>query len=814
MIGKYARGFRHLKRIVGSSKTKKIFILQNGRILECEAFVCNPKGHLVLFQSMGGDSDLYKIPSEYKSLAESLLVKYRKYYIVKDSRALFQFGRKYFVVDDDFDSQYESFQKNNKKLLCQVYGKFCYPNDPISCFMFGLIGNSPNLYVWALTNFFKNNVTLYTIEHIINFNNKYNQLVKKLSKGTITAYNSRDKVNTLINEIVQLRSIKRANDSINSFNTTQKKLLKSIDLNEHNVHILNRFGRLSGVKRRNFIRKMSTIENIDDIMHQMSLLSNVHFEWNRESLLDFIQNSENIKCDIVLDENNIVLVKVYTYDTIKLLAKTTNWCISKNKRYWNDYVEYRQHSTQFVMFDFNKPEDHELSIIGFTSMKNNGITNAHSYSNADLMGRGTNGRMTQLSSFLVSNRNNIYSIIKGNKIPLGKIMDEKKIKYEWNYRSFLSFLNYCINEEDYVIHYMDEEDNKIAFSTKHENLKYIINNKSFISNISLGHASETFVFIDFNYSKDDSESIRYAFVYNNESIKEEYTSEIFDTFGCASDISFDELLEYFNLPYDIICRTNDKVKRFGSAFRNHSINLLRQLITDKEIIETIKTDKHNTFYQSSGYALYDTIFNYHSFDYINLIYDNGYKISDFVNNTNLNDVAVSLLYEIGNSFRFFGRIPSEEDIKRFDENCFDNRQRLFIGLFKILDLILKNENNSALNKKISEVFVSANHNTELDKYMLKHILPTLSFKKLDDVTKYYLRMIISFNLKEFNDILISKKITKEIGTFMLYSMSSNHGLYEMFNKQYGMKKEKKNENTEKEQEITIGTWAFNYSSSF
>ena len=56
--------------------------------------------------------------------------------------------------------------------------------------MFALIGNSPNLYVWAITSYYKNNVTYNTIEHIVRFSNNYSQLVGKLSKGTITAYNS------------------------------------------------------------------------------------------------------------------------------------------------------------------------------------------------------------------------------------------------------------------------------------------------------------------------------------------------------------------------------------------------------------------------------------------------------------------------------------------------------------------------------------------------------------------------------------------------------------------------------------------------
>ena len=446
MIGKYARGFRHLKRVVGNSKTKRIFIIQNGRILDSTAMVCpinGSKDQLVIFQNMGGDNDTYKFPTEYRTIAENLLNKYNRFYVAKDSHMLFQLGRKYFIVDDKFDEEYESFQKNNKKLLDQVYGRYCYANDSLAMLMFALIGNSPNLYVWAITSYFKNGVSLCTIEHIIHWSKKYSQLVGKLSKGTITAYNTKDKVKLLVSEIVKLRSVKRANDSVNLFNTAQKKLLKKIDMDDKNVHILNRFGRLSSPKKHNFVIKMSTIEDVNDILHQMSLLSNIHFEWNRDSLMDYIQNSENINCDVIYDDNNIVLVKVKTYDTVKLLAKTTNWCISKNKRYWNDYVEHRHNSSQFVIFDFNKPEDHELSIVGFTSVKNGGITNAHSFSNNNLMGNYGNTNNKLKSFFTKEVPNNIFSIISANKIPLNKVFDTKPLKFQWNLHSFMSFLPYC-----------------------------------------------------------------------------------------------------------------------------------------------------------------------------------------------------------------------------------------------------------------------------------------------------------------------------------------------------------------------------------
>lgn len=788
MIGKYARGFRHLKRIVGSSKTKKLFILQNGRILEGEAFLCktndSTRDILFIFQNMGGNSDLIKIPTEYRTIAESLLQRYNSYYIVKDICNLYQLGRKYFVVNDDFNEQYDNFQKNNKKLLEQVYGKYCYSSDSIASFMFAIIGNAPNLYVWALTNFFKNNITLYTIEHIINWQRKYSQLNNKLSKGTVTAYNGREKINNLVNEIVSLRSLKRANDSINSFNTAQKKLLKGIELNEKNTCILNRFGRLSKQKKHNFIRKMSTIEDVNDILHQMSLLSNVHFEWNRESLIDFINNSENIKCDIVLDENNLVLVKVKTYDTVKLLAKTTNWCISKNKRYWNDYIEHRQNSEQFVLFDFNKPEDHELSIVGFTSAKDNGITNAHSFSNNNLMGRNE-GMYTRLDTFMKQTCNNsIYGIIKENKIPINKILNFNKLKYKWNLNSFLTYLNYYIDEDFYTIHSLyEDEGGQLVFSTKHENIKYIIDNNNFNNMHYDMNNLEVFVFMDFSYDEDDNEKLRYSFIYNNGMTKEEYSSQMYDCYGSTIDTTFEEMLEMFHLPYDTICRTNDNVKRFETAFRNYDIKTLKQFFANSKIIDEVKKNSNRLFKQSSGSCVYSSIFDFRSFDYINLIYDNGYKLIDFIDSKYIEDILMSLVYEITNYYRTFGRIPTENDIERFYNNEFDSRQRLVIGYFIILDKIMKNEDYIHYGVRLTDSFHGLRHYEDFDVYLLKHIISNMSFNKLTSRNSIYLKTLAtSYNYnKELHDIFLSKKIGEDCMNYINQYVPTNSSLYAKIN---------------------------------
>lgn len=796
MIGNYARGFRHLTRIVENSKTKKVFIIQGSRIMKGECIFTklrnSDKKALIIFQNMGGDNDIFKFRDEDRSIAEKLLSKYGRYFRARNSADMYQLGRRYFIVDEIFESEYEKFRNGNKKLLDQVYGKYCYHYDTIAEFMFALIGNSPNLYVWAITSYYKNNVTYNTIEHIVRFSNNYSQLVGKLSKGTITAYNSREKVRDLIDEIVMLRGKKRANDSINSFNTTQKKLLKKIELNDKTVKILNRFGRLSNQKKHNFIRKMSTIEDVDDILHQMSLLSNIHFEWNRESFLDYIHNAENINCEVMFDENNIVLVKVNTFDTVKLLAKTTNWCISKNKKYWNDYIEYRNDSNQFVIFDFNKPEDHELSIVGFTTSKGNGITNAHSFSNANLMG-GCSGNNNRLTSFLVKSvPNNIHSIISGNKIPLNKILNLSKNNFNWNFDSFMSFLNYCINEDDYIIHYADRENGKIVISTRHENVRFLIG-KNYVNVYDSNN--EVFVFYDFLMDDDDPDRLHYCFITNDSRQNEEVCTIVFNANSNESYITFDSLLEDFDMPYDTISRTNNVFKRFSNAFRNYDIKTLKKLINDENVLHGLKGDEKRTFQQTSYNVIYDSIFNYHSFDFINLIYDNGKTLYDFLGTKNVDDLLISLIYEINNAFRGFGRVPNEKDIDMFNEGEFNQRIRPFIAHFIILEKMIKNENHKNFGNRLIEVFFGLRRFIDLDIYLSKFLINKLDFSVKNTTNLRFVRIVASLNDKELNETLLNVNMSNELAKDFIQHLYSSAPLYNEFIKKYNYVEDNKTEET-------------------
>jgi hypothetical protein len=110
---------------------------------------------------------------------------------------------------------------------------------------------------------------------IVEWSLRNKELLSKLQKGTPTAYNGIDNVFVLQDELVCLKRLKTANSVISTFNPAQKKLLKDLSLSDRQLKAFACFEKLSETKRTNFIRKMSNVEDADEIMRQMELLSTV-----------------------------------------------------------------------------------------------------------------------------------------------------------------------------------------------------------------------------------------------------------------------------------------------------------------------------------------------------------------------------------------------------------------------------------------------------------------------------------------------------------------------------------------------------------
>lgn len=690
MIGKYIRGFRHLYRNVENQKQVTILMCKCNTIVIGDAIIVNQSSsshtRLLLFQNFYGERSLPEIIDDNDiDRCQSLRYKYQYCQVIYDDEILNQLGDEIILLPKDFNVQYEAFINNNKKILENIFSRLCNQMDSIPKYIYALTEGSPNYFVWAINNIYKNYMPIQLIRHCINWCNNYPQLVKNLSKGTITAYNNKNQILELQNELVNIRKNKRINDVINMFNTQQKRLLKSKELTSKDTDILGKFYLLSDTKKHNFIRKMSTITDADEILKQMSLLTKTHFDWSKDSLLYYINNAENINCEIVYDNESILILKALDYETIKFLAKTTNWCISKNKRYWNDYVEKKgTKANQFVMFDFSKKEDDELSIIGFTTIEGKGITYAHSFTNNNLM--GNKSKVNYINQFIIS-RPNIFNVLRANNIPIHQFNDNNTLSYKWDKESFIETLNdYYIDNYDIIY----DENNKLAviiYTKNPSELKPVLGYAA--SYLIHSHIEKTIIFLDFNKNSYDENRILFSGIFKLSAHEEKPTQLCNLNGSCGLGLSFNSMLEEYDLPYDTICRIDDKYQKTIDAFYSYNINLLNKYLKDETVLNELRKNGNLSS------IITESLFNINTLDILLTIYDNNVTLLDIMSAKQVNSILASLIYEslsIASAYNY--HFPTEEEFSLLHSGRITDSNKLkLIGYSMALKLICVNESN-------------------------------------------------------------------------------------------------------------------------
>ncbi len=812
MIGKYVRGFRHFSRNVEDKPHKFLFSVGNHGMMVGEAIKVphHSKGIDVIyvFQNFYDNSRLdiedYKGDIKVYDSMKELRQKYPYVLCVVSSRDFGQVGNKTVILPKDFNDGYSAFLKNNRKQIDPLMKKYNMTSEhAILMYLYCLCHNSPNFFVWAMKNIFSHRVSLNNIEKIIRWNDNYSQLVSKLNKGTITAYNGRDAIMSLLDEMKILRRNKRANDVINLFNTAQKKILKNETLNEQSLNILGKFGRISKVKQLNFIRKMSTVYDFGEILHQMAFLVNIHFEWNKESFIDYINNADGINCEIVFNNENLVLVKVNDYETIKKLAKNTNWCISKNKRYWNDYVEYKHgDAIQYMLCDFSKKEDDHLSIIGFTTMLNRGITNAHNFINNNLMG-SDNGAVSRLRSIFQSS-SNIYNILHKCNIPLSKVIKIEDAPYPWCRDGFIDYLNSCVSEENYTIFY--DENNKLVISVEDSNVRYVLGEFYMERMDSDTSSKQHFLFLDFNRQITDPEKFLYGIIYENCDTGESYCSELRNEFGQTALVSFENKLSEHNLPYTIICRTDSLFSRFVNAFENYDVDTMRELLKHQEVVDELKARKDkgygNEIYSTMEYLLCQ----YKTLDYLYAFYDNNIKLGDIMPSYGISRIAYNLYSNVVNRYRELGRKPNEEDIDNLLNNRLNDSKAFYVGLYLMLKLMMEHETTPYLYERVSKKLLGFYVYNDLTSELISHILNVIDIKdsSYDYMTVNILQVIASNQMDDLLDIILEKGISD------YYHLKTIVGYLSPSNNRFAAFKQLLEKNTPSQQ---YGTFSFNDASN-
>lgn len=749
MIGTNIRGFRHLIRMAKASQEIKIIFshdhnyINSGIALYVDGnknknpYTSSNNDYLLIFNDCTSNikfnMDMHRGAENSDKISE-LSAKYHSVWLItvgkrsyiEDSRNLSHI----IALPSNFDEEYDKFCTANKKQMPNAT-RFIEINHAILKYLFAITNASKNFFFWAVNARFKQGISFAFLEKVMIWNDNYSQLASKLSKGTITAYTNGSDFCKLSREMAKLRRDKRANDVINMFNTAQKKALRGVSLSDRDYDTLSKFGKLSGKKKSNFIRKMSTIEDASEILKQMSFLADVHFEWKKESVLDFIKNSEGFNCDVVINRGDILLLKVHDYDTVKRLAKTTNWCISKDKKYWIQYVDGVDDATQYVLMDFSLKEDDDLSIVGFTSVHDRGITNAHDFQNKNLMNGRHMNMLTEIRSF--ANRNadcrSIFGVLDKYGIKLSEVVSYAPNQYKWNRESMFEYLNRCVNEEDYYIVY--DDGNRVCLIVENDNVMYFFGDTYIDRNDGVsGHGNQYIIFADFSKSEKDPEKLVFGIITYNYDERESNCGRLYNDRYEAIGQSFDSKLEEYGLPYDIICRKDNPVNRFFAAFSSLEVATAKDLLKNDKVAEVLKKrEKASTIRDLISHVT----FTYNSPDYIDMFYDCGYKLSDIIGGKSACDIVRRILnsmFDLAHTFRLDGRtyLPTQENIDALNHNeIYNNNEAIYVGYFTIIDRIIDEEaNNYDFMHRLSNYVYERHVVTDLFDHIAIKILNSVS----------------------------------------------------------------------------------------
>lgn len=131
----------------------------------------------------------------------------------------------------------------------------------------------------------------------------------------------------------------------------------------------------SGVSKQSlqtFIgKKLAALKTPDDFFEYVEKVK-IHFSsFNEESL-----NAKLLGVDVTptYSKDGVVIFHVDDFDKSKKLG-SVSWCISRNDSYFSDYTN--NGSRQYFIYDFNKKEENNTSMIGITLYKDGTIRASH-----------------------------------------------------------------------------------------------------------------------------------------------------------------------------------------------------------------------------------------------------------------------------------------------------------------------------------------------------------------------------------------------------------------------------------------------------
>lgn len=529
----------------------------------------------------------------------------------------------FILLPQDFSTEISDYLKLNKNLFKKLSDNILSNiNDGNILRIWIAFNNTPHILAWALKNYFNRNISINQCIYISNWFNNYQNLSFKLNKSSITSYNDKESISNLYDEMNSIKINKKINKVFNQFNTEQKNLFKSAKLNLDDVVTISLFDKLKGYKKSNFIKKISSLTNVRQIMELMKIIVSDTFIWNRESVLEYINEDSEINCDVLYDNNNLLLLHIKDYNTIKRIASKTNWCIAKDKRYWEDYISsYNGDRQQLILFNFKVEEGKNESLIGITVDKYSGIVHAHSFFNDELYKDDSSSTFYEKN-----NKKNIDNILKDLSIPKSVIcFNLDDIIFDWNMSSlfvylFMMHINYDIlyNDNNILTILLENEPNILSlFNIYNDDLWEI-------QSISNG---KVIMIFDFNKDVKDTNKISIGKIIDDGNY--EYISSIYDsTLKSYLFMTPYEFIQYGHID-DVFIKSNSDINVKLIQYIKHFDN--------NNIYKIIFSQNYNDLTNETIFALNNYIINLlinQDISFIETIYSNGKQICDIVGRRN------------------------------------------------------------------------------------------------------------------------------------------------------------------------------------
>lgn len=671
----------------------------------------------------------------YESLSERFDSDYPAQYLLQNSS-------NYYLVEGDFQQEIITLLKNNKKLfkpLDNYVNKFFDDYQTLEEVVTALpynayltynmvyillqLSSKPNLAAWLIKLLFKGYIAMKDADKLIYWISKYDKFSNQLKKKTLTAYNNQEDVNELLFEIDNIKVKQFTNSVVNLFNTNQRKLLRLVDLTDKHAVIFKQFINLSKQKQTNFIQKVSTISNANDILHLLYKTVHIQFTWNIESVKHYIQEDEQVQANILWEKDNKLITEVCDYPSINRLAKNTNWCISKQKSYWNDYVGAQSHKVkQLLLWDFNRKEDDVLSLIGVTVSRVSGVSHAHSFVNDNLMGYEPNAVPRPNPNFpSVFNLPlfNIKSIFQHLGVKANDFISTYPLRFEWSYQDFMDFIrnsNYICNMKFYYVN-----NNKVICRVQNVNIIDILGDEYYdtFSRVDVTEENDYILCLDFSQKPESADKLFIGII--RQITNAEYIDIFYNLWGESSSCDMKEPFKCIG-----VSETNQDLRVINfpqtvemvlySSLHNLNLDHIEYIIQNYDLKKLINNKAICSEFVN---AISDSIYDYNSFILLDLYYKYFHKLSDTIPITDIkeivNEIAENIVSSFGwtNTNKFSMLSPSKREKLSNNISLVKKVNVIAAMRYEILLRILKKEQNPSLILEVMSVWQEESRNDVL-----------------------------------------------------------------------------------------------------